>query len=128
MKNFENADYFYNDDNLEQTIDLNEAERWRLRGDTVLGVFSELLISDRNGVYIPQIFFNNFDFKQWGLSKDDYLDLDCPEGDYYWDTWNDLLDNAQMLDKNSGNFYMLEQDGDLFARLYISNPPIKHNN
>lgn len=75
----------------------------------------EILLSDRNGVYIPEIFAKNF-ASGWEAMSDWDLDVlkEGPEHDSYWDVWSWCVDNLVHTDK-SGNKWRLWQDGDLFA-------------
>jgi len=77
----------------------------------------DLLVSDRNGVYIPQI-FAGFDFTNWtGIVAEDIEVLlrgpDHEDSQNYWDVWNDVTMNAVHTDTN-GNVWRLWQDGDLW--------------
>ena len=72
----------------------------------------EILLSDRNGIYIPSLFVEDFD--GWGVSEQDKNDLSNVENDYYWETWDDVLNYASHTD-SKGNVWRLYQDGDLFA-------------
>lgn len=72
-----------------------------------------LLISDSNGVYIPQIFATRFE--NWGVKPlDAALLAGGPQTEFYWDAWQDILDAASYTDEN-GNEWRLWQDGDLWA-------------
>jgi len=77
----------------------------------------DLLISDRNGVYIPQI-FAGFDFTNWsGIDPEDIEVLlrgpNHEDSQNYWDVWTDVTDTAVHTDTN-GNVWRLWQDGDLW--------------
>jgi len=75
----------------------------------------EVLLSDRNGVYIPQIFAENFASGWEAMSEWDLGVLKSgPEHESYWDVWSWCTDNLIHTDK-SGNKWRLYQDGDLFA-------------
>lgn len=77
----------------------------------------KLLISDRNGIYIPQM-FANFDhsIRSWGIDHDD-VDLQIlragPDNEYYWDAWNSVCERVFFTD-SKGNFWYLYADGDLW--------------
>lgn len=109
-----NFDYFYIDYNPDDLLDYNEAIEALNNGQTVIGVESKLLISDNNGVYIPKIFYENFNMKQWLVDIEKYADLNNPDLEQYWDLWNDLLSNASYTD-DFGKEWLLHQDGHLFA-------------
>lgn len=91
-----------------------------------------IYLSDSRGQYIPRDFAR--DTKRNCLSNVtqadlDYLALgpggcldDCKElqdgetvrGEFYWDVWQDVCDNAVLTDPETGNKFRLHQDGDLF--------------
>ena len=49
------------------------------------------------------------------LDEDKTLaDGETVRGEFYWDTWDDVCDNAVLTDPISGNKFRLHQDGDLF--------------
>lgn len=73
------------------------------------------LLDSARGVYIPQNFAELFNAADWGISEENKAILLCgPEHEYYWETWEEVLDSAEFTDKN-GHIYRLHQDGDLFA-------------
>ena len=75
----------------------------------------ELLVSDSAGVYIPQSFIDGFDYRNWGIDIDDVkVILDGPDNEFYWDSWENVLNNAKFVDKD-GNEWTLMHDGDLWA-------------
>jgi hypothetical protein len=75
----------------------------------------EILLSDRNGVYIPEIFAKNFSDGWEAMSEWDLNTLKSgPENSSYWDVWDWCLGNLIHTDKQ-GNTWRLWQDGDLFA-------------
>lgn len=77
-------------------------------------VYSQLLVDDHHGIYVPQVFFTKFDVTKWGLTEEDVVK--DPEDEAYWDNWDQVLNKAkQVVD---GKTYHLEQDGDLWARAY----------
>lgn len=86
-----------------------------------------LLLSDSRGVYIPRDFVNNFDLDKWHV-KEDYMDeLSSTDNEWYWDTWDVILNNAYFVDEN-GNKWELWQDGDLWAICYeLLTDEDKHN-
>ena len=119
MNNFLEVDYWADGDGNE-TNDYEEMRAWLIdEGREVYGVCSQLLITDRNGIYIPKIFYDNFDFEVWGLDKEDYEDLADPESESYWDSWNDLCSSSEKQDEEGRGVFRLEMEGDLFARMYI---------
>jgi hypothetical protein len=74
----------------------------------------ELLIDECSGIYIPNVFYRNFDFEAWGLDKSKYSELKDIDHEHYWDAWDDLIRDAKYTDTKGVTWY-LEQDGDLFA-------------
>ena len=84
-----------------------------------------LILSDARGVYIPRDFvtdkYNEITVdhcKAWGIKDEDAEILASgPDHEYYWETWDDVLSNAQYTDEE-GNKYFLNQDGDLWAFCY----------
>jgi len=75
-----------------------------------------ILLSDSHGVYIPQFFIEEFDPSEWrGIKAEDLEILRAgPEHEFYWETWDDILNNALHIDED-GMQWSLYQDGDLFA-------------
>ena len=78
--------------------------------DTVI-----LFCSDSSGQYIPQRFAAEI-LPQYlnGVSQDDLNELADPENDYYWQTWEHVLNNAKVIDHSTGQTYLLHHDGDLW--------------
>jgi len=76
---------------------------------------AELYASDRHGIYIPQYFAESIVRECLsGVSDDDVQTLiDGPDSEYYWDSWDVVLNNAVLTDKN-GKRWTLWQDGDLW--------------
>ncbi len=76
----------------------------------------ELLIGDAHGIYIPK---KAMDFERLRKNGEpicfaDKKILREPTNESYWDVWQEILDNAYLLD-DKGNKWNLYQDGDLFA-------------
>jgi hypothetical protein len=77
----------------------------------------DIVLSDRHGAYMPQIFAESLqDAKSWeGYDpKDLEILLRGPNVDGYWETWQNILDNACYVDQK-GFRWQLHQDGDLFV-------------
>ena len=77
----------------------------------------ELLCDSRHGVYIPQIIARRlFDAGWSGITLDDViqLEIDPYEGEWYWETWEGVLNNARFKDE-TGTVWYLHHDGDLFV-------------
>ena len=77
-----------------------------------------ILVGDAHGIYVPQVFINNFDLSLWdNIDEDDIETIKSgPETEYYWDAWNNILESAEY--KAHGKTFKLHQDGDLFAIAY----------
>ena len=80
----------------------------------------ELLVSDAQGIYIPKTFADVFgipeNFQNWDAIKEDIEFLqkeNSPEHIEYWDTWDELIDNAIL--QANGTTYYLYQNGDLWS-------------
>lgn len=80
----------------------------------------ELLCDSHHGVYLPSVWCSNTE-NIWNIKQEDwdYLsDASNLEDDYYyWDVWNDILNDACYTDKH-GVVWTLHQDGDLWAIAY----------
>lgn len=75
----------------------------------------ELLFLDNRGVYIPQNFAEEMKLGLIkGVSKQDWKDLEKgPDYEWYWETWDRVLNNAYYEDDN-GNIWRFWQDGDVW--------------
>ena len=68
-------------------------------------------VDNRHGIYVPQIWAKRFGEIAKGVSKEDIdILLAGPEHEHYWETWDDVLENARV---NSATFY-LSENGDVF--------------
>lgn len=76
-----------------------------------------LLLSDERGVYIPRDFVQSFNMKDWHVDERDVADCSDPENEYYWDSWDVIINNAFLIDAY-GNQYRLWQDEDLWIYCY----------
>lgn len=74
----------------------------------------ELLLNDNRGVYIPQHFVEEFDLDKFeGIDPEDVETLKKgPEEEWYWEAWENVLNNATYTE--SGKTWTLHQDGDLW--------------
>lgn len=80
----------------------------------------EILLSDARGIYIPRDFVQGFDLSKWScISESDIEILQNPENDFYWDSWESVLNSAKFT-ADDGRVFTLWQDGDLFAICYES--------
>lgn len=75
------------------------------------------LLSDRHGIYIPAKFIECYTPEQWGVTADDQKELSSPDNEWYWDTWERVLNNAAYTGED-GNKWYLYHDGDLYAVCY----------
>lgn len=118
---FHNADYWINQSNDRIINDHKKAMQFARNGEPIIAVHSKLLISDAQGIYIPQLFCQNFDVKEWGLREVD-SDVDVclagPNEEWYWEAWDAIQRKAEHTDKYGCKWH-LEQDGDLFAVCYV---------
>ena len=64
-------------------------------------------ISEGHGIYIPQFFRDHF--QQCNIQQYDWDALLEPEGEWYWDAWNQVLDTYEC------NGRSLFQNSDLFS-------------
>ena len=76
----------------------------------------EILCDSHNGVFIPQIMIDRLISAGWkGIDSDDILTIQMgPDGEWYWEAWETVLNNATFEDEN-GVEWRLFHDGDLFA-------------
>jgi len=77
----------------------------------------DLLCDSHHGVYIPQIMGERMAAAGWqGLEPDDLQTLAAgPDHEWYWDSWDRILNNAEWRDPDTGETWRLLQDGDLWA-------------
>lgn len=88
-----------------------------------------ILCSDSNGIYIPKIMTSRLKEAGWEGITDEMIEATSePENEFYWDTWDDILNNAKYLDPKTGQVFLLHQDGDLFAYCPESMTPTEHYN
>jgi hypothetical protein len=82
-----------------------------------------VLITDAQGVYIPQEFATNSEIDDGSCKRNTWRGIDAedlaileagPDHEHYREAWDSVLDNAHLFDDN-GTEWHLEQDGDLFA-------------
>ena len=77
----------------------------------------ECIVNSAHGVFVPMVFAQTVNRGLlYGVSNEtlDYLAKEeSMEDDYFWDTWDSVLNNARIT--HNGKTYHLHQDGDLFA-------------
>jgi len=71
------------------------------------------LYDSHHGQYIPQLFYREQDFEKFGLDKEDYSELDNPDDEYYWDTWERLLMNSLYVGENGVEYQLEYLENDL---------------
>ena len=74
-----------------------------------------LFCDSSSGRYIPQRFAAEI-MPQYltGVTQDQLNELADPDNEFYWDTWECVLNNAVVVDNNTGQTYTLWHDGDLW--------------
>jgi len=74
-----------------------------------------LWLSDARGIYIPRDFADSFADRAKhvsGVSAEDWTVLEAgPDHEWYWEAWQDVLDNAIVTD-DAGTQFTVHQDGD----------------
>lgn len=75
----------------------------------------EIYADSARGIYIPQHFAKSIGREYvTGVSDEDWQILESgPEAEFYWEVWDDVLNNALLTDSDGTN-WTLYQDGDLF--------------
>lgn len=78
----------------------------------------QLLISDSQGIYVPQVWASGMDKADALSSKVDWGDVKIcqsgPDNEAYWEAWQAILDSAEIADPD-GSVWTLYQNGDLWA-------------
>ena len=77
----------------------------------------KLLCDGHHGQFIPQIMARRlFDAGWSGIDLGDVVELEAGpyESEWYWDAWNDVLNEAHFTDER-GTVWYLYHDDDLFA-------------
>lgn len=76
----------------------------------------KLLLSDAHGIYLPETFSLQYSNRFWNIEDHDpdLVTIQAgPEAEYYWESWDAILDKAWAV--VDGIKYTLYQEGDLFA-------------
>lgn len=78
---------------------------------------AHLLVEHSHGEYIPKVFIECYDTKEWGVSQDDaFILYTGPENPAYWDVWNHVIATAKCTDPDGRVWYLyVVSDGDLWA-------------
>lgn len=95
--------------------------------DNRLSIFNpdtdcRLLISDNQGIYIPQIYCQQLtedDAAEYGIEWSDVVCCQSgPEQEWYWESWQAILDSAEIIEpatlKEDESVWRLHQNGDLW--------------
>jgi hypothetical protein len=76
-----------------------------------------LFCNASSGKYIPQRFVSEISPQfLTGVSQDEINELADPDSEYYWETWENILNNAKV--KINDDTYTLMHDGDLWLICY----------
>ena len=75
-----------------------------------------LALSDRHGIYIPQLYCNQIDkniVEEMNVEMEDVLICQSgPDHEWYWESWDLITSNAQWIE--NGVKWYLHQNGDLW--------------
>lgn len=74
----------------------------------------KILVDAAHGQYVPQAFIESVDPMDWHIHQAEAEILMDPDHEFYWDTWDEVLNSAWYRD-SKGKVWVLWQDGDLFA-------------
>lgn len=75
----------------------------------------DLLVDCHHGIYIPQLFAQTYAPRLVEpLTEEQIKDLSHPEQEFYWETWDTVMQNTKLKDDH-GNIYYLHQEDDLWA-------------
>ena len=78
---------------------------------------AELFADGNRGIYVPQHFAEsvNRDMLR-NVSLDDLAILEAgPDHEWYWETWDSVESNAEMVDEHGVTWTLIQVDGDLWA-------------
>ena len=74
----------------------------------------EVVVDGGYGVYAPQVFIEKYQSRLHGVDVDDIISLlNGPEDEWYWEAWENVLDNG-VLEDDDGNKWRIYQDQDIF--------------
>jgi len=72
-----------------------------------------LFLSEERGIYIPRDFASFVSFDQLrNVNQEDYDSISDRYDEFYWESWNIIASDGQLLSK--GIVYNLYEDGDLW--------------
>lgn len=88
----------------------------------------EILADSSRGIYIPKHFAEAC--PNWsGIDQEQYRILNRgPNNVHYWDTWEQVLNNAYYIEESTGRKFQLHHDGDLFALCLAEMSPEEKEN
>jgi hypothetical protein len=75
------------------------------------------IVDGANGIYVPQAFCRRYEKTDKVEQEDWEICLSGPDHEYYWESWNNILDNwgGEETDGAGNTFEIsLYQDGDLY--------------
>jgi len=78
--------------------------------------YIECILDGNRGIYLPQDFTRKYDLDDCGpdIDPEDWAIVENgPDEEFYWEAWDNILENARIL--ADGHFWGLWQDQDLFA-------------
>ena len=77
-----------------------------------------LYANDSMGRYIPKIFAESISLDKCDLVDISQEDMEVlksgPDAEWYWDAWDQILNNGKVYLKETGQTFTLYQDGDLW--------------
>ena len=69
------------------------------------------------GIYCLQKFAERFDLRQWGVEQEDIdILLEGPDHEWYFETWDDVIDNAEYVDDDGYKWFIWSNDGVFIVR------------
>ena len=72
-----------------------------------------LLLDSSRGQYIPRDFVQGFNLEKFhGISQQDIETCQNPENEFYWESWETILNNARYTE--NARIFTLHHDGDLW--------------
>jgi hypothetical protein len=73
----------------------------------------DLLLDGNRGIYIPKQFIDTYGVNEWeGITQEQRDILSNPEHEDYFEVWQEVLENAFIIE--DGIKHTLYQDGDLW--------------
>lgn len=74
----------------------------------------ELIVDSRNGIYTPKTWLESVSGQiKKQLTPEQRADLRNPEGGFYWETWEEVLNKEFKVNRQKGHFEQTE-GGDIF--------------